>query len=319
MQRHGLLIFFAMASAACDETRESPSSNASPKPVVAAPTKPLVFADEQGQHTLVHGNAVVTDRGLEVHLTDVPIECPTAFASPGHTFWFTIPVGPEALWVGQEIDPHAFFRDALAAPRELPRHRVSLRVAAIDDGRIRGRVAVAKSDVDAPSSASGDGEFDLALCDPSAVDELRKAPAQSQGPLAGTLLGKPFQLDRALVGTRGAGGLVFTDQATTCADIEPSNAPARARPSKGRSIRLNDFRESATPRPAGGTIMTSTPTEDGRLATIEDDMPVGFSLTLEGDLATPGAKVRGVLRGYSTKPGREMDLGGAYEAEVCAW
>ena len=271
--------------------------------------------------TFSHGNAIIVDRGLEVHLTNAPIECPnTAFASPGQTFWFTIPAGPEGLWVGREIDLRVFFRDALDTVSRIERDRVTIRVEAVADGRIRGQVVV-KPGERRYQRQTGEGAFDVAICDPVAVAALQKSAPTPGGPLAGTLLGKPFRLGRALVGVRGIGGFVFAeDEAATCDSLAPQATPSHAvPPARGRAILLEDFRASPTPRPAGGDIITVTPADDGRRNSLYQDMPVGFSLTLEGDLETPGATVRGTLRGYMTLADRSMDLGGTYEAIVCKW
>ena len=304
---------------ACGNRRDD-APGGSPTPAPEAKPPPFAFGPvldhDTTRTTFEHGNAILVDRGLEVHLTNAPIACPkTAFASPGQTFWFTIPTGPEGLWVGREIDPRAFFRDGLDTPKQLERDRITIRVERVADGRIRGHVAVK------PEPYTGEGTFDVALCDPAAVTALQQPQPATTGPLAGTLLGKPFRLGRALIGARGSGGFVFAeDEATTCESIAPPAAPSNAQPpARGRAILLHDFRASPTPRPAGGDIITVTPADDGRRNSVYQDMPVGFSLTLEGDLASPGATVRGTLRGYTTVADRSMNLGGAYEAVVCKW
>lgn len=303
-----------------DSPRVPPTRPPEPKPapLVFGP----VFSRDTAKTTFAHGNAIIIDRGLEVHLTNAPIACPTTFAMPGQTFWFTIPAGPEGLWVAREIDLHVFFRDGLDTPGQIARDRVTIRIDAIADGRIRGNVVVRPVERNvAHAHVGGEGAFDVALCDPAAVAALQRTPAAPSGPLGGTLLGKPFRLGRALIGAGGVGGFVLAeDEATTCESIAPQAAPSHALPPvRGRAILLKDYRASATPQPAGGEILTVTPLDDGRRNVLAEDMPVGFSLTLEGDRDTPGAIVRGTLRGYTTQPGRSMDLGGTYEAVVCKW
>lgn len=308
---------------ACGKTDDSSPVPQAPPPQPKPPAFVFgpVFDRDTTKTTFAHGNAIVGDRGLEVHLTTAPIECPrTAFAMPGQTFWFTIPVGPEGLWVGRELDVRVFFRDGHDTPDGIDRGRVTIRTEAIANGRIRGHVVVKAGDR-SWEKHSGEGAFDVVLCDPAAVAALQQVPASPGGPLAGTLLGKPFRLGRALVGARGVSGLVFAeDEAATCESLAPQAKPSHALPpARGRAILLKDFRASPTPRPAGGDIITVTPADDGRRDSLYQDMPVGFSLTLEGDLDTPGAIVRGTLRGFTTSPERSMDLGGTYEAVVCKW
>ena len=303
-----------------DDSPPAPPTEApqpKPPPFVFGP----VFDRDTTKTTFAHGNAIVVDRGLKVHLTNAPIACPdTAFAMPGQTFWFTIPAGPEGLWVGRELDVHAFFRDGLDTPDTVERNRTTIRVEAIAGGRIRGHVVVTAG----PQSwqqQTGEGAFDVAVCDPSAVAALQHVSPPPSGPLSGMLLGQPFRLGRAFIGVRGGSGFVFAeDDAASCESLAPPAKPSWAQsPARGRAILLKDFRVSPTPRPAGGEIITVTPADDGRRSSVSQDMPVGFSLTLEGDVATPGATVRGTLRGYTTLAERTMDLGGTYEAVVCNW
>lgn len=122
--------------------------------------------------------------------------------------WFTIPLGPEGLWVGRDLDPHVFVRDGLDAPTRIDRDRVTIRVAEIADS-IRGHIVVRAAGERDPHH--GEGDFEVSLCDPAAAATLRRSPPPPVGPLAGTLLGKPFRLGRAFIGVGGSGGFVLGD------------------------------------------------------------------------------------------------------------